>query len=79
MMITAIIYHVKVDVFKILWLFRREMCYDTCFTLGPGFGWGQRRSCPYTVFLKFLATSNKLPTRNLSFLKVQKKIAVFRR
>ena len=36
----------------------------------PALGWSQRRSCIYTLFLKFLATSNDLSARNLSFLKV---------
>ena len=30
----------------------------------------QRHSCTYTVFLKFLTTSNGLPARNLYFFKV---------
>jgi hypothetical protein len=50
----------------------------TCRLASPAFGRRQRRNYTYTVFLKFLATSNWLPARNLSFLTVHRKIAILK-
>ena len=40
----------------------------------PALGRRQRRSCTYTVFLKFPTASNELLAGDLYFLKVQKRI-----